>query len=399
MKILVIQEQHFVEMPNGEVWVDQQSGQDFWQRYLNVFDEVVVCARMEKSDVYKTDGLIRSDRPEVTFIGMPNFRGVFGLIKNILNILVILHGAMKMCDRIIFRAPSPISMVAYPLACFSGKPYAAEIMNNPATQYSPESSHHFYTPLIQKFIVWQTKSLCRNANGVSYVTEYTLQNMYPSHARIKGFSKEYFEGSYSTINLKPEQYHFEEWKKEKPDKLTLIHTGKMNDNRKGQDILIDAVKILNDRSYNVHCIFVGDGDLRVQFEDYGKQLGIRDKLDFVGWKAGFSQIQEQLLRAQIAVFPSLGEGLPRSTIEAMASGLLCFGSRIDGMVELLDDSLLVDDFDGKSFADKIEYYLIHWNLVEQKRHELYNKGLSYSSDKLEIKRKEFYKKLLYCDIS
>ena len=44
MKLLVIQEQHFTKLPNGEVWVDKQSDTKFWERYLNVFDEIVALS-------------------------------------------------------------------------------------------------------------------------------------------------------------------------------------------------------------------------------------------------------------------------------------------------------------------------------------------------------------------
>ena len=50
MKLLVIQEQHFVRMPNGEVWVDEQSDSKLWERYISVFEEVVVCARFRHSE-------------------------------------------------------------------------------------------------------------------------------------------------------------------------------------------------------------------------------------------------------------------------------------------------------------------------------------------------------------
>lgn len=50
MKLLVIQEQHFTKLPNGQVWVDKQSDTKFWERYLSAFDEIVVCARMKCAD-------------------------------------------------------------------------------------------------------------------------------------------------------------------------------------------------------------------------------------------------------------------------------------------------------------------------------------------------------------
>lgn len=393
MKLLVIQEQHFVRMPNGEVWVDEQSDSKFWERYLEVFEEVVVCARFKHYDEYKTDKLMLSDHSNVSFVELPNTRGVGSLIKKLPQVIKIMKNAMNSCDRIIFRAPSPISMVAYPLARISGKPYAAEIMNNPYTHFSPEAMHNFYQPLLRKFIVSQTKSLCRHANGVSYVTEQILQKLYPSTAHIRGESREYFEGSYSTIRMEKSRYSFDIWSEERPEKITLVHTGKMQDNRKGQDIFIKTIYILRKKGYQIDGILVGDGVMRRDFEDLGRKLRLSGYLDFVGWKAGFEAVQNELKRAQIAVFPSMGEGLPRSVIEGMAQGLLCFGSKVDGICELLDNDCLVPDFTPECFAEHIEKYIRNWQLVNPERERQYAVSKRYENSILEKKRSEFYKKL------
>lgn len=393
MKLLVIQEQHFVRMPNGEVWVDEQSDSKFWERYLAVFDEIVVCARFYHSETYNTDRLMRSDHENVSFVELPNTRGVGSLIKHIGQIRKTMKSAMKDCDRIIFRAPSPMSMVAYPLARRSGKPYAAEIMNNPATHYSPAAMHNFYQPIIQHLTVNQTKSLCLNANGVSYVTEHVLQELYPSTARLQGESNRYFESSYSTIRMENDRYSFDEWGEMMPETVTFIHTGKMQDERKGQDIFIKTLSILRNKGYNVKGILVGDGVKREDFEKLGRSLGMADRLEFVGWKAGFEAVQKELKRAQVAIFPSMGEGLPRSVIEAMAQGLLCFGSKVDGICELIEGDCLIPDFTPECFAEHIETYLVDWNKVLVDRKKQYEVSRRYEYSILEKRRTEFYRKL------
>ena len=47
MKLLVILEQHFF-VDGTRVYVDVQCDREFWTRYLAVFEEVVVCARIIK---------------------------------------------------------------------------------------------------------------------------------------------------------------------------------------------------------------------------------------------------------------------------------------------------------------------------------------------------------------
>lgn len=393
MKLLVIQEQHFTKLPNGQVWVDKQSDTKFWERYLSAFDEIVVCARMKCADSLGVKAL-RSDRNEVSFIGMPDFRGAAGIIKHYFQVQKALSLALKEADCVIFRAPSPISMVSYGIVRRSGKPFAVELMNNPFTHFSPGSMHHFYQPIIQKFITNQTKRMCKAANGVSYVTDHVLQELYSSTARLNNKETEkYFESSYSTINIKKEDYLKREWPNQRPTEVVLVHSGEMLDYRKGQDVFINAIAELKEKGYPVRGILIGDGLMRQEFEKMAKELGVSNAIEFTGWKSGFKQVQAELLRGHFFVFPSSGEGLPRSVIEAMASGLLCFGSKIDGVVELLNEKMLVENMDGHAFAQHIEPFLDDWSMACAERNIQFEKSKEYEASILNKRRSEFYKKL------
>lgn len=392
MKLLVIQEQHFTELPNGEVWVNRQSDIHFWDRYLTAFDELVVCARMKK-DSQHNEGDLRSDRKEVSFVGMPDFRGAGGIVKHYGAIQKALKKALKQADCVIFRAPSPISMVSYGIVRRSGKPFAVEMMNNPITCFSPESMHNIYQPLIARFITNQSRRMCLAANGVSYVTNHVLQDLFPSTAKIKGESSDFFESSYSTINLSQCDFVKSEWSQSIPERIVLVHSGEMADYRKGQNVFIEAIAELKKRGHNVYGILIGDGVKRKEFEQLAVDKGISEQIEFVGWQAGFQNVQKILLRGHFFVFPTLGEGLPRSVIEAMASGMLCFGSNIDGVTELLDEDLLVNEFSGKAFAEKIEPYLIDWSAAKEKREILFERSKQYENSKLMKKRRDFYMKL------
>lgn len=392
MKLLVIQEQHFTELPNGEIWVDKQSDVNFWDRYLNVFEEIVVCARMKKSDTIGKKALL-SGRDRVSFVGMPDFRGVGGIIKNYFKIQKALQKALEKTDCVIFRAPSPISMVSYSIIKRSKKPFALELMNNPMTHFSPQSMKTFYQPIIQHLITAQTKKMCKTANGVSYVTENTLQELYPSRARLNGQNDKYFESYYSTINLKKENYIKKPWDDERPNPVIFVHSGEMADYRKGQNVFIETISLLRNKGYQVKGILIGDGDKREEFENLSRKLDVSEIIEFAGWKSGFQNVQKELLKGHIFIFPSTGEGLPRSVIEAMASGLLCFGSKIDGVCELLPTELLVEEFNAVDFVRKIEPFLNDWNRTLTERDKLFEKSKEYANTKLEIRRNEFYCKL------
>ena len=88
-----------------------------------------------------------------------------------------------------------------------------------------------------------------------------------------------------------------------------------------------------------------------------KRLGIENQIHFLGYR---NDIKELLQAVDIFLFTSLQEGLARSLMEAMASGLPCIVSNIRGNVDLLEDGrggflVPIDEVD--AIADKIRILL------------------------------------------
>lgn len=67
-------------------------------------------------------------------------------------------------------------------------------------------------------------------------------------------------------------------------------------------------------------VLVGDGPLRSQTEEFAKELGIWDKVRFLGVR---SDVQDIVNSFDVFVLPSLHEGLGIVLIEAQANGLPC----------------------------------------------------------------------------
>ena len=49
MKVNVILEHRFVRTPDGNIWTQSPFNHTFWQRYLAVFEQVCVVARVKDS--------------------------------------------------------------------------------------------------------------------------------------------------------------------------------------------------------------------------------------------------------------------------------------------------------------------------------------------------------------
>jgi glycosyltransferase involved in cell wall biosynthesis len=81
-------------------------------------------------------------------------------------------------------------------------------------------------------------------------------------------------------------------------------------------------------------LFIGDGPLRAEVERRAASLGLSKKIRFPGWRKDAAQ---WLAVADAFVLTSLWEGLPRSLVEAMKSGLPCAAYAVDGICDLIQE--------------------------------------------------------------
>ena len=103
------------------------------------------------------------------------------------------------------------------------------------------------------------------------------------------------------------------------DKFVLGHTGRLAEVKNQVFILKLMPEILKQRD-NAVLMLIGDGDDRQILENTAKELGVYDKVIFVG---NVTNVQDYLSAMDVFVFPSLYEGLPLSILEVQANGLPC----------------------------------------------------------------------------
>ena len=135
------------------------------------------------------------------------------------------------------------------------------------------------------------------------------------------------------------------------DDFILLSVGELSE-RKNQKIIIQAISKL--KNYKIKYLLVGMGAMKHEFETLAKELGVEDKVIFLGYR---TDVNEVLSVADLFVFPSLQEGLPVALMEAMAAGKVILCSRIRGNVDLIDEGkggYLVQPMDANSFSEKIK---------------------------------------------
>jgi glycosyltransferase involved in cell wall biosynthesis len=105
--------------------------------------------------------------------------------------------------------------------------------------------------------------------------------------------------------------------------------------QKGQLLLIEAAKALNEMGIDFELILAGDGELRVPIEALIRQYQLEARVKITGWISS-AEVRDYLLNAQALVLPSFAEGLPVVIMEAMSLRRPVISTYIAGIPELIE---------------------------------------------------------------
>jgi glycosyltransferase involved in cell wall biosynthesis len=101
---------------------------------------------------------------------------------------------------------------------------------------------------------------------------------------------------------------------------------------KGLNYLLDAAAVLAPEHPEIHSLIVGDGPLRQDLEQQARDLGIEDRVHFLGHRDDATRIIGCL---DVLAMPSLHEGIPMTLLEAQALGVPVVASGVGGIREVV----------------------------------------------------------------
>ena len=142
--------------------------------------------------------------------------------------------------------------------------------------------------------------------------------------------------------------------KTKSGQLNIGLLGGLGNFRKGLDILLKAVSILNDKDLLLHI--GGDGQLLGHFKNLAKELKVEERCRFYG-ELQPSEILEFYSSIDIFVLASRDETFGVVIIEAMACGLPVIATKCGGPEEIITDDtgILVEKEDPEALARAISF--------------------------------------------
>lgn len=128
---------------------------------------------------------------------------------------------------------------------------------------------------------------------------------------------------------------------------TLMHVSNFRAVKRTGD-LIELLALLN-RSLPTRLVLVGDGPERSVCEARARELGLRDRVAFLGTQTSFT---EHLQQADAFVLTSESESFGLAALEALSCGVPVFGYRVGGLASVISEEVgrLVPAFDRAALA-------------------------------------------------
>lgn len=152
---------------------------------------------------------------------------------------------------------------------------------------------------------------------------------------------------------------------------------------KSLNIFIRAAKLVLEKIPNAKFIIAGEGEEKRRLEIFAEQMGLKDKIEFVGRVSEGEKIK-LMQKAWIFVNPSLMEGWGITTIEAAACGTPTIASDVPGLkdsIKNLSTGLLIKYGNIEGFAEGIIKLLTNRKIRKEMSEESIRWSQNFSWDK------------------
>ncbi|MCF8448167.1 MAG: glycosyltransferase family 4 protein [Bacteroidia bacterium] len=372
----------YIYRSEDKFFFDASTSEGMLNRYLRVFEEINVTARVIPLNNTVIGYHPVSGKEGLNIVSLPYF-SKYKVLGKLLKINKLLRKSLKDIDLAVIRIPSVTGFIILKKLRKMHIPFALEVVSDPS--FVLNKSKRPLRRLVSYYFTRELKYNIKHAIGVSYVTERFLQSKFPPNELS-------IQTSYSSIEL-PEEYYYSAKKFEEKSEYYIIHVAfKITSPSKGHDILLKATKIVIEAGFNVKVLIVGSGDYISTLEELAKELGILQNVEFLGY-CGKLEVKNLLRKSDLMIFPSYSEGLPRTIIEACASGLPCIASNVGGIPEILTKDVVFNPSDITGIAGKAIEILSTPSYYERLSKDNFSKSKEYSKIYLERKRDKFYSQL------
>ncbi|MDR1773793.1 MAG: glycosyltransferase [Clostridioides sp.] len=150
---------------------------------------------------------------------------------------------------------------------------------------------------------------------------YKVSEFYKNIQQENSYNKKYFEEE----NYKKKDF--------------VIGVIKSLEKKYGIEYLIEAFALLKKEGYkNIKLKIGGSGTARESLENYAKELGLGNDVEFLG-RVPFEKVASTFSSFDVSVFPSLWEGFGVASIESQACGTPVIVTNVGGHPESMNDGV------------------------------------------------------------
>ncbi|MDN5372918.1 MAG: hypothetical protein PWR19_1964 [Carnobacterium sp.] len=234
--------------------------------------------------------------------------------------------------------------------------------------------------------LWETKKMSYFQREIE-LSDYFLvpSNFVKTSLMFSGVGEEkIFVCPYGT-NFKVDQ-NIKETKKQK--KISIVYVGNVTQS-KGIYYMLEALKSIPNHQIEVNIVGNFDNQTGV-FNDY------INLYNFAG-RQTHDVVMDYLKKADIFVFPSLGEGMTLAGLEAMALGLPIICTSNSGINDLIIDGyngFVVPIENTKAIKDKIQWFIENKDEIPQMSQNAKKVALEYSWENYEENVSNIISKIL-----
>jgi glycosyltransferase involved in cell wall biosynthesis len=127
-----------------------------------------------------------------------------------------------------------------------------------------------------------------------------------------------------------------------PWRLRLAWAGRLAPG-KGLELLLDALAIVmaeEPEGHRTELVVIGDGPARGALEARAANLGIADRIHWLGYVADRATYMDGLASCDLFVFPSPAEGFPKVVLDALSAGLPVLATPSGELKAMVDVALV-----------------------------------------------------------
>ncbi|MDY3529508.1 glycosyltransferase [Riemerella anatipestifer] len=353
-----------------------------WDNYLKNFQKVLVIGRESNENKNKR---IISSKNRVSFHLTKNYSSTFSFFKNYFKIQKEIEKGIVDADVVLVRLPSVLGFVAAKVAFSKSKPVWVEQVGN--AKEAMDSHGSFLGKLSANIFHRINREIIKKTHFVSYVTQKKLQTDYPCSSLAIQLSA----SNVIIQEIIEEEQLSRDFYNSQLLKIGLL--GGFDAKYKGQDVLLKAIALLpDDIKENIELYFAGKGDYSWVM-DLAKSLNLDKNIKFIGSLQAGEEVNCFLDSLSLYVQPSLTEGMPRATIEAMSRGCPVIGSDVGGIPDIVNEKFVHSRGSFKELSVQIEFLYKNRNVLFEEAKSSLKKAQPYLKERLDEKRKLFYQQM------